>query len=367
MRLEHLTMERLEIPFKQSFSHASAIRKTTETVIVKAIDAKGAVAYGEGCPRQYVTGETINSALQFFERVSADVKAFRHLDDVAQWVESNAIDINANPAAWCAIELALLDLMACEAGRSVESSLGLPELSGIFQYSAVIGADDPTICAKQLQRYVQQGFTDFKIKVSGDFDRDKENIALLRDQTIPLTVRMDANNVWTDKAQAIEYIQALDYEFKGIEEPLGVNDYAGCQTISTALKIPVILDESFLNITQFAELTGFPGKWIINLRISKMGGLLRSLTIAEMARSCNIPIIIGAQVGETSILTRAALTVANAYKHQTIAQEGAFGTYLLSRDITPDPIMFGPGGKLDVSPFSGRAGFSIDYDLGCMT
>jgi len=41
-----------------------------------------------------------------------------------------------------------------------------------------------------------------------------------------------------------------------------------------------------------------------------MGGILRSLAIAEQAKQIGIPIIIGAQVGETSILTRAALTLA---------------------------------------------------------
>jgi hypothetical protein len=54
-------------------------------------------------------------------------------------------------------------------------------------------------------------------------------------------------------------------------------------------------------------------------------------------------------VGETSILTRAALTVANCAQDILIAQEGAFGTHLLTRDITDPPIMFGEGGIVDVS------------------
>ena len=54
-------------------------------------------------------------------------------------------------------------------------------------------------------------------------------------------------------------------------------------------------------------------------------------------------------MGETSILTRAALTVANCARDILIAQEGAFGTHLLRRDITDPPIMFGEGGIVDVS------------------
>jgi L-alanine-DL-glutamate epimerase-like enolase superfamily enzyme len=84
---------------------------------------------------------------------------------------------------------------------------------------------------------------------------------------------------------------------------------------------------------QFKYLQADPQSWIINIRISKMGGILRSLAIAEEARAMGFPIIIGAQVGETSILTRAALTLANHYRDILLAQEGAFGTYLLERDI----------------------------------
>ena len=36
--------------------------------------------------------------------------------------------------------------------------------------------------------------------------------------------------------------------------------------------------------------------WIINLRVSKMGGLLRSLRAVEIARRCGFPIVVGAQV-----------------------------------------------------------------------
>jgi hypothetical protein len=62
-----------------------------------------------------------------------------------------------------------------------------------------------------------------------------------------------------------------------------------------------------------------------------------------------VRVIVGAQVGETSLLTRAALTVAHAAADVLVAQEGAFGTFLLERDVCDPPLMFGAGGVLDVS------------------
>jgi hypothetical protein len=64
-------------------------------------------------------------------------------------------------------------------------------------------------------------------------------------------------------------------------------------------------------------------------------------------------------VGETSILTRVALTVANRYRDILIAQEGAFGILLLKRDICDPVLMFGAKGQLDASAVGGGAGFGL--------
>ena len=88
--------------------------------------------------------------------------------------------------------------------------------------------------------------------------------------------------------------------------------------------------------------------WLINLRISKMGGLLRALAIIESARKLGVGLIIGAQVGETSLLTRCGLTAAQAASDILVAQEGAFGTHLLEKDICNPPLMFAKAGLLDV-------------------
>jgi len=79
-------------------------------------------------------------------------------------------------------------------------------------------------------------------------------------------------------------------------------------------------------------------------------------------REIRVALIIGCQAGETSLLTRAALTVAQTYlDNGLLAQEGALGTHLLSADIIPNPLMFGPGGRLEVSPynFGSLSGFGI--------
>jgi hypothetical protein len=92
-----------------------------------------------------------------------------------------------------------------------------------------------------------------------------------------------------------------------------------------------------------------------------MGGLLRSLSVVDAARGSGCGIIVGAQVGETSLLTRVALPVARACGGALIAQEGAFGTRLLAHDVCDPPLMFGHGGVLDAAafPMLRRPGFGL--------
>lgn len=360
-------MHPLRIPFKRSFKHAAAERSVTQSIWVEAESPAGLRGFGEGCPREYVTGESIESALTFFRAIEDEVAPLVGLDELRNWAVANGARIDANPAAWCAVELALLDLLGKENSQPVEALLSLPSIAGPFQYTAVLGAEPIAKFEEQLGRCLQIGFRDFKVKLSGDRADDRPRIAALTAKAGAVaSLRLDANNLWSDANTAIEYLRNLDGSFFALEEPLAVADYSGLRRVAESSNVKIILDESFLRQEQFECLRPFPGPWIINLRISKMGGLLRSLAIAEQAARVNLPIIIGCQVGETSLLTRAALTVAQAAKGKGLmAQEGAFGTHLLANDIVDRPLMFGAEGSLDVSPyrFPQSTGFGLNPEV----
>jgi len=58
------------------------------------------------------------------ERIRSAVD--RHLGDLARWVRDRSQEIDADPAAWCAIELAILDAHAKRERVPGESLLSLP-------------------------------------------------------------------------------------------------------------------------------------------------------------------------------------------------------------------------------------------------
>lgn len=348
----------LSIPFKDTFRHASAERSSTQTLWVDVDDAKGLTGHGEGCPRKYVTGETIDSALAFVARHQAAwLAGIDDLQSLMAWVATHRREIDAEPAAWSAVELALLDLLGKREERSVEAVLGLPAIDGSFQYTAVIGDSSPARFEAELDRYRQAGFDDFKIKLAGDATRDADKVATLRRAGIdPARVRADANNLWPDAGVAIAALRALDFPFGALEEPIGANDIEGLAAIADGTGAAVVLDESLLRVDQLEAFVRRPARWLVNLRISKMGGLLRSLELAARIRTAGFGIVVGAHVGESSLLTRAALTVANSARDLVVAREGAFGTHLLAHDVIDPPIMFGAGGVLKASALPRRSG-----------
>ena len=345
--LAELRFHTLRIPFRQRFRHASAERDATSSLWVEAVGDDGQVGVGEACPRPYVTGETLDTARAFFAASHAEVAAgIRDAATLRAWVAGNAHLIDRHPAAWCAIELALIDLFARQAGQTAEAWLGLPDTAATFRYSAVLGDADPDTLSATFARYRDIGMTDFKLKLAGDLERDREKIVVLKNAGAAVArLRLDANNLWQDAATARNYLVALDAPAFAIEEPLATGLRADLPALAQALDMAIILDESLCRIEELADFA--PGtRWIPNLRVSKMGGLLRTLALVDAARARELPLIIGAQVGETSLLTRVALTVARAAGTALLAQEGAFGTLLLEKDVCAPPLMFGDGGRL---------------------
>ena len=351
MQITALKLETLDIPFKVAFRHASALRDKTETAWVTA-SSDNATGYGESCPRSYVTGEDMPSVKYFFDRNRDElIKNIHDLDSLKQWVSSNDSVISQSPAAWCAIELSILDLFAKESHCTVEQLLGLPSLQGEFSYTAVLGDSVIEAYTKQVQQYASLGFKDYKIKITDDSALNQEKISVILTHTPDARIRLDANNLWDDEEHAIKQLAPITRLLFAVEEPIKAHDWDGLSNIARSLGIKIILDESFTNKSDFQKLIANPQYWIINLRVSKLGGLIRSLEYASIAKEKGIACIVGAQVGETSLLTRAGLTVAQANKDNIIAQEGAFGLYLLESDICDEPLMFGKKGKLVINNY----------------
>lgn len=330
----------LPIPFRQAFSHASASRKSAENVIVIARDQAGRIGLGEGCPRPYVTGETLEAAQSFLTAHLPDLSRIRDLQSLKSWMLRNKDAIDLCPSAFCAAELALMDLLSRREGVSVEALLGAPPI--IDQtLSAVYSASGHLAFTAQRLMYRTHGIRDAKLKISGSPRRDLRRARQLAGTG---AVRVDANNLWRDAREANAALTPLTPFIWAVEEPCSPKDWASMAAIQKAIGLTLIADES---VTRIEDLDEIPSglKVAVNLRVSKHGGLLRTLEVLRAVQDRGFDVIVGAQVGETSILARAALSVA-ATAPQLGGFEAGYGTWLLQFDVTEPAIKARLGAKL---------------------
>src|SRR5262249_54224642 len=68
VKIVELTAMHVRIPLRKPVRHASHVRSETDNVLVRCVLADGTEGFGEGVPREYVTGETIDSALDLLGR-----------------------------------------------------------------------------------------------------------------------------------------------------------------------------------------------------------------------------------------------------------------------------------------------------------
>ena len=344
----------LQVTLKTTFRHAAATRDEGESIWVQA-RRNGSKGYGEGCPRVYVAGDDLESSVQWVkDNFSAGEVAFETLDDLKEWVENNSAVIDKYPSAWCATEMALLDLLSREKGCNVEMLLGLDDYKLCGRYTAVLGDDKKWKYTTQADQYLIRGLSDFKIKLNGNLDRDREKLHILEDLCIQhdakdVRIRFDANNLWKDRSdEAIVYLTSMGGQVFALEEPVGSRNVEDMSKISIAMGLPIILDESLCTLEDLSHYRNAAGKFIANIKISRVGGLIRALRLIGELKKMDWPIIIGCHTGETSLLTRAALVAASAAGESLIAQEGAFGDYLVQREPVEPILKFGSNGLLNL-------------------
>jgi len=364
-RVDALTIYRLRIPFHQSFSHALHSREESDAVVVKLAGSDGRSGYGEGLPRAYVTGETTDSMIArireylapkiFQETFSPGWQTIEQLQSLLpDWTRTldAANGVIAWNAAFCAVELALLDWSL----RGDHSALAdhLPPSRLEVVYSGVISADSPKDAAALAKRMARLGLQQIKVKV-GTADDAARLAAVRKAVGDEVELRADANGAWS-AAQAIAQLKLLaPFQLKLIEQPVAANDIAGMKQVRAQCGIPVMADESLVTLDQARRLIDEKACDLFNIRLSKNGGITGSLAIAKLAQAAGIKIQVGAQVGETGLLSAAGRTFA-AHVPGLVSAEGSFGTWLLTEDITFDNVAFGLGGR---APLLKSRGLSV--------
>lgn len=359
MKITRFDIVTVDIPMRQSVRHALAERSVARNILVAAYDADGNVGWGECCPRPYVTGETIDSVRQDLgsiilpQLLGHELGAFEQVRSLIEPV----LDTMARnqQAAFCAAELAVLDLAGRHFGVSAGMVLG-PVQAQQVRYSGVIATDDIESVKQNAAFMAKFGVNDVKVKVGASLESNLEILTTARAILGEgVTLRIDANCAWNSK-ETLRQLEAMQaFSLTGVEQPVPGEDIAGMREVTAAGLVPVVADESLCSLEDARTLIREQACDVFNVRISKCGGLVNAGRIDRLAREAGLACQLGAQVGEAGILSAAGRHYATRSTGVRWC-EGSYGKLLLEEDITEPDVTVGPGG---VAPAIEAAGIGV--------
>jgi muconate cycloisomerase len=353
-RIAHIDVLTAELPFRFAFGHALAERRSSTNVIVRVRLDDGTIGYGEGIPRRYVTGETVDGAVEAIATRLAPPLVGRELgsaDDVSAALEELAEACTPTDlAARCAVELAVLDADGKRRGVSVQRRLG-PRRAATVVYDAVVPFGGKRVVAGLAVLTRALGLRHVKVKVGADLSTDLEALRLLRRLLGPKAeLRVDANCAWKSADEALAAIERMrEFGIVAVEQPLPADDLDGLRAVTAATPEAIVVDESLRTVDEALELAEMRACDAFNIRVSKCGGLVSSMRIAAIAAEHGIQTIVGAQVGESGLLSATGRHLAAAIAPRYV--EGSAGRLLLKEDLTVDRVAPGWAGR--ARPFEG--------------
>jgi L-alanine-DL-glutamate epimerase-like enolase superfamily enzyme len=344
--IEQLRIYPVRIPMRQPFIHAGKRRGRTASVLV-SIDARGVRGWGEGAPRGYVTGESVDSVVKALSQADTAMldktmdlggggdfaEAIRALArwSLARW-SSLGHYLADSPAAAAALELALFDLLCKLHGRpGIEALRMVPETAALLRpeaeptsVSLVLDlASDPITEAVRLGPDKVAAIRHLKLKADADIEACLARVGAARAAFGPrVLISVDANGAWSapEAVRAACALRLLDIAW--IEEPLAPRDWNGLRAVRQDGGVPVMLDESCTGIADLALAAGHDAVDYVNVRVSKCGGLFPALALAAQARERGLGAQLGVHVGEVGPLWAAGRLLACGLAGLAAAEAG---------------------------------------------
>jgi L-alanine-DL-glutamate epimerase-like enolase superfamily enzyme len=291
MKITAIRAYQVDLPLKEgrySWSNGNFVEVFDATVVEVQTDA-GITGWGECCPLgsaylpAYALGVRSGLAEIAPKVIGLDPRDLgqlnRHMDAV----------LRGHPYVKAAIDVACWDILGKATGLPVYQLLGGKARDDIALYRA-ISQIEPSAMAANVAGYRDEGYTKFQLKVGADADSDIARIRLCAAEMRPGDILVaDANTGWTmhEAARVVNAVSDIDVY---IEQPCPT--YEECLTTRRRTALPFILDENIGNTRDLMRGIADGAMDVINLKISKVGGLTKARALRDLCMDAGIPMTI---------------------------------------------------------------------------
>jgi L-alanine-DL-glutamate epimerase-like enolase superfamily enzyme len=360
LRIRSVEAVPLRVRFKHRFSFGVTDREASQNVVLKVTTDEGLVGYGEACPVSAFTAETQESVVQAIEKVVSPLLVGADAMARTPLVRRLEPRLPHAPFTITAVDLALFDLAGKATGLSASALLGGRFREQVEVHGSV-GWAAPEEMVETANAQLERGFAALKLYAGrGELPDDLERLVAVR-RAIPAHVRLmvDVNGMWTvgECLRALPVLREIGVVL--LEQPLPASNTAGQAEVTAASSIDTAADESVFTPADVAAIARGRTARVVNLGISKLGGLLRASECSAVARAGGLGVMVGS-VLELGIANAAGLHFAAA------SPELAYPSYLIGplkyeRDIVTQPLEVNAGHV--AVPTGPGLGVEVDEEL----
>jgi L-alanine-DL-glutamate epimerase-like enolase superfamily enzyme len=291
MKITRIIAYQVDLPLHEGsykWSGGKSVAVFDSTVVAIETDA-GITGWGEVCP----LGPAYLAAYANGVRSGLAEMAPRLLGEspleLARLNQRMDAALKGHPYVKSAVDMACWDILGKVSGQPVCVLLGGRYGEDVVLYRA-ISQESPEAMAQSVAGYHAEGYRRFQLKVGGDPDLDIERIRAVRAvlQTGNRLVA-DANTGWTQH-EALRVVRAVRDVDVYIEQPC--NSYEECLAVRRKTDHPFVLDEVVDSIDMLVRGKADLAMDVVNIKISKFGGLTKARQARDLCVSLGIAMTI---------------------------------------------------------------------------
>lgn len=340
----------------RTFTDAYASYSSGEFALIEMETDEGVTGYGES-PSTVIVGfygETLETVTASIKKSLAPALIGEDPTNIGKLVSIMNLAQGRSFIAKTGLNLALYDLVGRALKIPASTLLGGRRRNRI-RAASEIGITSAKEMVKEAQRLVNLGFRVIKLKAGKDMEEEMRGLKGIRDALgSDVELRVDPNAGWSRRDTLAATAIMTKCEVSYLEQPLPSWDLAGLAMIRKKTGMQIMVDESVWDPHDVVSVARAEAADIINIKITKAGGLTTALEIHNTAKAFGIPCVIGTEL-ESCTAVGAKLQIASAMEDLPYAceyTELAFQQMALNEQIKLDRgyLEVPKGDGLGVSP-----------------